>query len=870
MGMTIKPPGKGPGGTVQPPQTGGTATVGQPGNQAASTVGAAGNAQLTVRNTVADGPTVTGPKNVVADPQLTPGGRGTATIEGGAAAPGGNAIPGQTEWGQIGGDINAQSDLQLLFATKLEATTWNTQVPPQQIPINQALAAEDADLQQQIDDLEALIPGIGTGKVAKAGDTMSGALRPQGPSSQIIIEPQLADWAILDLRKASSGFGSAVKGMTGTSLRWQLNLGDTAAEGGANAGSNFTLQRFNDAGVLIDTVFTILRTTGVATFSAGVNVGGSVTLTGAPAQLNISPAVSNDAQVNLNKNSSGRTNVIVGTGDGFNRWAEHLGNATAESGTNAGSDYSLIRYADAGTAIGSAVSYVRKNGYQLLGRGAVRAAALTDADSGNANVELNAVASGTGNYLTANMAGVLRWQVALGDGTAESGSNAGSNLVIRRYSDAGAQLTGLWQFNRDTGKTLFPGQVQVDTVAGLDTNLMLNKTSSGSIAQVIGGRLGAVRWTMRLGNEDAETGSGNAGSNFALLRYNDAGGFIDTSISINRATGSLNFRGAAFGYQGTVTDPSPRVYLSKVSGTNVCELISQTNGVLRWNMQLSNGSAEPGSNLGSDFMLHRYADNGTYLGSTITVYRASGGVVIAGASSGDTLTVNGNTGFNGSGYFTGNSNANQLIARNVIYCEPGNGYQFSPGYAQSGSYFYCTISYGNPNYGNYTFRWAHSLGSYTGFDLSSPDGKTLRWSGQSGTLNADAFTPWSDRRLKTNIAEIVDARSIIAGLKGYTYTMLQSTDYDGSNTKRGGLLAQEALAVLPVAVSLVPMEILPEGVEPLPPSPDDPTPGMRYTLDYNPVIGALVNDNNGLAARIQALETALAAALERITQLEAP
>ena len=48
------------------------------------------------------------------------------------------------------------------------------------------------------------------------------------------------------------------------------------------------------------------------------------------------------------------------------------------------------------------------------------------------------------------------------------------------------------------------------------------------------------RWELRLANSDAETGA-NAGSNFAILRYADGGGLIDQPITINRATGVLDF-----------------------------------------------------------------------------------------------------------------------------------------------------------------------------------------------------------------------------------------------------------------------------------------------------------------------------------------
>jgi hypothetical protein len=53
---------------------------------------------------------------------------------------------------------------------------------------------------------------------------------------------------------------------TSGSLRWNLST-DAIAEGGSNAGSNFNISRYNDAGTPIDTPFFIARSTGVVTFT---------------------------------------------------------------------------------------------------------------------------------------------------------------------------------------------------------------------------------------------------------------------------------------------------------------------------------------------------------------------------------------------------------------------------------------------------------------------------------------------------------------------------------------------------------------------------------------------------------------------------
>jgi hypothetical protein len=66
--------------------------------------------------------------------------------------------------------------------------------------------------------------------------------------------------------------------------------------------------------------------------------------------------------------------------------------------------------------------------------------------------------------------------------------------------------------------------------------LVLNKPASGQQAYVVGENAGAARWAAFLGDSTAESGS-NAGSNFQIDRYTDAGALIDAPFQINRATG---------------------------------------------------------------------------------------------------------------------------------------------------------------------------------------------------------------------------------------------------------------------------------------------------------------------------------------------
>jgi hypothetical protein len=131
------------------------------------------------------------------------------------------------------------------------------------------------------------IQGIATASmpfVQKAGDTMTGALTlPGNPTSALQAAPkQYADLMLplaggtltgifyqvmanpqIELQKTASGQANYITGRTNISPRWQLVLGDTAAESGASAGSNFSLTHFSDGASPISIPIYIRRSDGI-------------------------------------------------------------------------------------------------------------------------------------------------------------------------------------------------------------------------------------------------------------------------------------------------------------------------------------------------------------------------------------------------------------------------------------------------------------------------------------------------------------------------------------------------------------------------------------------------------------------------------
>jgi hypothetical protein len=112
--------------------------------------------------------------------------------------------------------------------------------------------------------------------VAKAGDTMTGSLAV--PELRVAPDISYGNNALIYLVAPSSSVGitgivASRGGAVSAKVRWQMHIPDATAETGANAGSDFGLHRYSDAGVFIDTVLAFKRSTGVASFGGTINFG---------------------------------------------------------------------------------------------------------------------------------------------------------------------------------------------------------------------------------------------------------------------------------------------------------------------------------------------------------------------------------------------------------------------------------------------------------------------------------------------------------------------------------------------------------------------------------------------------------------------
>lgn len=198
------------------------------------------------------------------------------------------------------------------------------------------------------------------------------------------------------------------------------------------------------------------------------------------------PAPTGSAYINANKKGSTTECGLVGSKDGLNRWFVNVGNQSAESGSNAGSDFGIYRYNDAGAAIAPSVFWIARNtgAASFTGSNIALAPPSGDATIGittlgatNTFVNLNKGSGGAvGNYIQGLTNSVIRWQVGIGHNASETGSNVGSDYVINRFSDAGAYIDQPFGINRANGNVYINVGAQVNflNVTGLSGNDSIN------------------------------------------------------------------------------------------------------------------------------------------------------------------------------------------------------------------------------------------------------------------------------------------------------------------------------------------------------------------------------------------------------------
>jgi hypothetical protein len=233
---------------------------------------------------------------------------------------------------------------------------------------------------------------------------------------------------------------------------------------------------------------------------------------------------------------------------------------------------------------------------------------------GSAGLILDATA-GTYGLMSFQKASVLRWTL---------GKNASDDFELNRWSAAGAYQSTPITVLAASGSFVMQGDVLVNKATPL---FGLNKQTATETATVGGLSNWLDRWKLVLGTGEAESGA-NAGSNFSIEAYNDAGSAkLFDALKINRADAM-----SVFGGNVTVRPPSaPFIAIQPQASGQSSVLYLQgfdTSAKNRWNVGKTNTAESTGTNVGSNFVIGRYSDAGTFIDNPFAIDRASGTVTL--------------------------------------------------------------------------------------------------------------------------------------------------------------------------------------------------------------------------------------------------
>lgn len=297
----------------------------------------------------------------------------------------------------------------------------------------------------------------------------------------------------------------------------------------------------------------------------------------------------------------------------------------------------------------------------------------------------------------------------------------------------------------------------------------------------------------------------------------------------------------------------------------------------RWLLQLANATAESGSNVGSDFGIHRYADNGAYLGQVLGINRATGVTYFLGAVSvaakiaaanfviaDETAPQAGTVGFttgNGPGivlygnshagagaiqFYTGGASRGQITSA-------GRWSLFSVEMASAGTY--SNAMYWQTNYAADAFyiQGYHNPGVEASFRLYNSGyavgidngGNWKVYTGSGYKPGGGVWLDVSDIRTKENVQDYTRGLSAIVRLNPVTYQKngFGGTFRDGKTYI--GLVANDVRDIMPEMI----------GIEPT--SANLPEEEQLLTVDATAAIYALINAVKELKAEIDALKATL-------------
>lgn len=340
--------------------------------------------------------------------------------------------------------------------------------------------------------------------------------------------------ATLRLNKAdgTSGLYNTIAGRTGSSLRWQANLGNEDVEAGSNSGSNFTLKAFSDAAALIGTPLSIARATGAVTLpigglAVGAPTGGALGIGTVNAAAYYVNGVALGTTTLKNTGTSGNTVPLL---DGTNTWSgvqtfqggavvgDASGDPVTIKGTILSTFFAALMNSTTGLAVRTAIDAAPKVYLDLVDFGGVADGADT--------LEPGAKTTVRGDWVTARAYAVhdLVWVGAIG-------SRLGYRCLVAHTSgtfatDLAAVKWVLGAFSGTDNTVAFQAMVTAHEATGIPMRVgpgtfrMLNPSSTADSAYI---SLAGQTFDLKLDGTLLIDEDGTAGKNYNLFKSTNVG-----------------------------------------------------------------------------------------------------------------------------------------------------------------------------------------------------------------------------------------------------------------------------------------------------------------------------------------------------------
>lgn len=522
-----------------------------------------------------------------------------------------------------------------------------------------------------------------TSTLTQNGATVSLA-QSSSSASAVIGTGTGSSFTTLELR-AAAGQTRGYDWRTGSSIRWRAQA-NTTAEAGSDAGSDWALNAYNDAGTFIDSPISVNRASGgsmtltrpISHSGTTANLAQSTTSAG----VNVGTGTGSSSTTLTVRAAAGQLSDFQFWSGASSRWIIRKG-STAESGSDAGSEFSLMARDDSGGLIDTVLQVVRAAGgtmtlsrpvsmsstLAVTGAVAITASSLTVGTSTGKTTTASLVGNNLSLLMADQMTDSADKQARIGTlayvnsqnpfvAVHQIGAAAANTLNIGGGTSLGQAATSvnLWlasAVNTTTGTAAHTfslssaNLVQTTTTANVflgtgtgsgDTNIVLRAAAGTNAA--IGFYAGTTsRWNMRRTNA-TESGA-DAGSDFALTAYTDAGAAIDSPISIARAAGGtmslprpISHTAPTAMFVGSSTSANAQFGSGTGSGQSSIQIRSAagqqsrvdlySGSSLRWGIVKST-TAETGSDAGSPFLVNAYDDAAGFIDSPIAITRAAGG-----------------------------------------------------------------------------------------------------------------------------------------------------------------------------------------------------------------------------------------------------